>query len=194
MPTPVVEATTPATIPKAPMPTPEEDAPTPTASVEATTATQQTAQAPQQPAAVTVQSQAPLQPDIPPTSAYPVRPNGFQDPVCHKDTDPHHTHSLALSPLTVRPPSQQLSLLTHVPQSHQRQQNPRCQLNDWLPTFSTLRHFHGTRCNASCSHHPYLSQNQEQAKDGSTSSSAFEHKEDPSQPKWDILHSIPILV
>jgi hypothetical protein len=59
-----------------------------------------------------------------------------------------------------------------------------------------LRQFHGTRCNASSSHHPYLSQ--KKAEDGSTISAApsyaLEKEEEPTNPKGGVLHGIPIRV
>jgi hypothetical protein len=74
----------------------------------------------------------------------------------------------------------------------------RDQLNDWLPTLLTLRHLHGTRCNASRSHHACLRQNWQQAKDGSTGPTApiytLEHEEDPIHPEKDILQGITIRV
>ncbi len=47
-----------------------------------------------------------------------------------------------------------------------RSQHP----NGWLPSLSTLRHLHGTQCNASCSHHPCLRKGKQQATQGSNSS------------------------
>jgi hypothetical protein len=70
-----------------------------------------------------------------------------------------------------------------------------------ITIFSNLGHFHGDGGCAQCSHHPILTINPTEgagnsAKDSSTSPSVpsytLEQIEDPTIPKGDVLHGIPI--